>query len=194
MTIIYFARERESATKVTSSYTWNVLADYRINRRRWLAWGVAAGMLVTNPVVGKDLPSSIATASVANLSMPALDALVDTLIPADALTPSASALGVGHMLLTQAESDAGFRPWLVEGMKWLDQGVAGSFSEIDESARLLLLERLANSAIGSQPRTFFELLRARTMTAYYADPRSRVGLAISRPPQPLGYPDFAGSK
>ena len=62
----------------------------------------------------------------------------------------------------------------------------------DASSRTELMQALANSPRGSQTSIFFELLRLRTMTAYYADARSRVGLAVKRPTQPIGYPDFAG--
>lgn len=131
------------------------------------------------------------TPAISGISIASLNALVDTLIPADHLTPAASALGVAGILLKQAESDTLFRPWLMEGLKWLDQGVIGSFIMRSERERTQLLEQLANNAVGSQPRIFFELVRVRAMTAYYADPRSATGLTVDRPPQPIGYPDFA---
>jgi hypothetical protein len=190
MAIIYFAINPSGP----SATGWSELGDIRLNRRRWLAWAVASGMLASYPVLGANLPSSTALPDVTKVSMPALDAVVDTLVPADDRTPSASALGVARIILEQAKGDASFRPWLIEGMTWLDQGTPGSFVQLDEPARHLLVGRLAASAPGSQMRTFFELLRIRTMTAYYADPRGRTGLAIARPPQPLGYPDFAGKK
>jgi hypothetical protein len=156
-----------------------------------LRYGMIAGVIATNPALGKSLAEPFTNAGTANISVTALDAIVDTLIPADDVTPSASALGVTRILLQQAESDAVFRPWLIEGMKWFDQGVTGSFVLRNEDARVQLFEQLANFATGTQPRIFFELLRVRTMTAYYADPRGMTGLAIDRPPQPIGYPDFA---
>ena len=165
----------------------------RLSRRQWLGFGMASGMFALNPAFAQLLPTSqIAGNDAAASTLRALDALVDTLIPADRLTPSASVLGVSYLLLKQAETDSAFRPWLTEGLKWLDQGTLGSFALLDEPARITLVERLANAVTGEQTRTFFELIRLRTMTAYYADPRSRAGLAIERPPQPIGYPDFAG--
>jgi hypothetical protein len=178
--------------KVVPATTLDVIAKRSMRRRIWLKQGIATCLSITFPAFGKDVIPAIAVSSNSTgISISALSALVDVLIPADEFTPSASALGVGNILLEQADSDAEFRPWLAAGMKWLDQGVPGSFILREESTRVVLLERLAGSAIGSQARTFFEILRLRTMTAYYADPRSWVGLAIDRPPQPLGYRDFA---
>jgi len=168
----------------------NFLSQHQLNRRRLLGFALAASVLATNPSFGQATTSSTTT-PVSNISMRSLSALVDTLIPADHLTPAASTVGVAGILLKQTESDALFRPWLIEGLKYLDQGAAGSFAMRSEIERTRLIRQLAHSAVGSQTRIFFELLRVRTMTAYYADPRSIVGLAVDRPPQPIGYPDFA---
>ena len=168
--------------------------DYAITRRTWLTWTAAVLVTAVRPSIAMALPADSGTAegAPASLSLATLAAAVDTLIPADAQTPSASTLGVAQLIANQADADSAFRPWLVEGLKWFDQGVSGSYVLRDASARTELMQTLADSPIGSQTRIFFELLRLRTMTAYYADPRSRVGLAIERSPQPIGYPDFAG--
>jgi hypothetical protein len=168
----------------------NFLTKHQIHRRRLIKLALASSALATIPSFAEatSVPSKSPTASI---SLHSINALVDTLIPADDLTPAASTLGVGDIILQQAENDTLFRPWLMEGLKWLDQGTTGSFVLRSTDERTLLLEQLANYAVGSQPRIFFELLRVRTMTAYYADARSIRGLAIDRPPQPIGYPDFA---
>lgn len=179
-TTVYFTPARE-------------LSHDQRNRRRCLILGIAVGVSVAHPALAKDVVAMATSAETAK-SLPALDAFVDTLIPADDLTPSASQLGVSMILWKQAESDPGLRQWLIEGLKWLDQGAPAGFARLDEPGRLLLVERLAGSPAGSQTRTFFEMMRVRIMSAYYADPRSSQGLAIDRPPQPIGYPDFAGAK
>ena len=174
----------------------DISCHYGMTRRVWLLWAAAASAaLFTTQTVQAIAagPHTGAPDSVAeSISRATLDAAIDTLIPADPLTPPASEMGVGQIIANQAEAEAQFRQWLIEGLKWFDQGVPSSFVLRDASARTELMQTLANSPVGSQTRIFFELLRLRTMTAYYADPRSRVGLAIERPPQPIGYPDFAG--
>ena len=168
--------------------------NFAMTRRTWLAWTATASLIAVRPSIAIALPASADTAEGATVSfsLATLTAAVDTLIPADALTPSASTLGVAQLIANQADADSVFHPWLVAGLKWLDQGAPGSFLLRDASARTALMQTLTDAPIGSQTRIFFELLRLRTMTAYYADPRSRIGLAIERPPQPIGYPDFAG--
>lgn len=166
----------------------------RFKRRRYMAAGLAAGVLIAKPCLGKELGVAGIGNGFDNIALPSINALVDTLVPADGFTPAASTLNVGHALLKQAEHEPLFEAWLREGLKWLDQGSQDSFIHLDEPTRIGLLERLANSAPGTQPRTFFEMVRLRVMTAYYADPRGRIGMAIDRPPQPVGYPDFAGRR
>lgn len=167
--------------------------SYGMTRRAWLAWTATAALVAVGPTLAA-APIAVARApDAADISLSALDAAVDTLIPADARTPSASALGVSRVLLAQAEAEALFKSWLVEGLKWFDQGVPGSFVLRDETARHQLMQRLADSEVGSQTRIFFEQLRFRTLGAYYADPRGRTGMTIERPPQPIGYPDWTGA-
>ena len=162
-------------------------------RRRWLSV-VSIGWLAWPAWVwASGTEQAVESNGLSNKSaQQVMDAAVDVLIPQDPTTPSASRIGVGAILLQQAASDEAFRPWLVAGMAWLDQGVPGNFAQRSATDQLALIETLAAAPVGSQMRIFFELLRLRTMTAYYADPRARASLVINRPPQPLGYPDFAG--
>ena len=192
METIYFSGR--ILPKPSFSVEIGVSLDYAMTRRTWLTWSAAALVVAVCPSIAMALPADAGKAegAPASLSLATLAAAVDTLIPADAQTPSASTLGIAQLIANQADADSAFRPWLIEGLKWCDQGVPGSFAQRDVSARTALMQTLADSPVGSQTRIFFELLRLRTMTAYYADPRSRIGLAIERPPQPIGYPDFAG--
>ncbi len=163
-----------------------------ITRRSFLTWTFSAAIGAACPASAALPLTETAPADAINLSLPTLDAAIDVLIPADTQTPSASVLNVGQKIVAQAETDPAFKQWLIEGLKWFDQGVTGSFIQRGIDGQTQLMRTLADSPVGSQTRIFFEQLRLRTMTAYYADPRSRTGLAVDRPPQPLGYPDFAG--
>lgn len=164
------------------------------SRRRWVAGSALLGLMTAWPLpASAALPAAASAAPDADIEMgKASVALVDVLVPADAIAPSASQLGVGALLVAQAKEDAVFGAWLGAGLAWLDQGTAGSFAIAAEAEQTRLVETLAAAPPGSQLRTFLELIRLKTMTAYYADPRSQSGMAIERPPQPLGYPDFAG--
>lgn len=189
MVTIYFLLERHSFAAFVQQATQSL--QYGISRREFMSWATAAAIVAVRPAAGAALPSDTQTLQSGLISMSALDVALDILIPADTQTPSASQLGIARVIADQADVDMLFRSWLIEGLKWFDQGAVGSFIKRDAVSQTQLMQTLADSPIGSQTRIFFEQLRLRTMAAYYADPRSRVGLAIDRPPQPLGYLDFA---
>lgn len=120
-----------------------------------------------------------------------LRAFVDVLVPADALSPAASTLGVDTQIIAHSKIDARFRKLLTVGFKWLDVQIPGGFAQLPEDAQIRVVEWMSQADDNSLPRRLFEILRRETMSFYYADQRSWPGLGISRPPQPIGYPDHA---
>jgi hypothetical protein len=166
-------------------------SKYGVTRRSFLNWTAAAAMITAHPARAFAAPNETGKIDTQTMTLSAINAAIDVLIPADELTPSASKIGIGEKIVSQATTDPLFKSWLIEGLKWFDQGVEGSFVKHDVLSQTQLMQTLADSPVGSPTRIFFELLRLRTMTAYYADPRSLNGLVIERPPQPIGYPDFA---
>jgi hypothetical protein len=64
-----------------------------------------------------------------------LRVFVDTLIPADDLSPAASALGVDELILQQAEADASYDRFLTLGCRWLNLQAQGDFSRLPEQFR-----------------------------------------------------------
>ncbi len=113
---------------------------------------------------------------------------VDALLPADNLTPAASALEVHTQILKDAEQDSALRQLIEGGCQWLEQSI-GSLATLDSSQLERLLQAMSEAGWDSGPKTFFYQIRDRAVMYYYADPRAWVGSAISRPPQPMGYPE-----
>lgn len=120
-----------------------------------------------------------------------LSAYLDVLIPADEFGPSASELGVAQILLKRAETDQDLRGLLLVGFRWLDSQTPSGFAALPQAAREQLMTETAGKPAGSLPRSFFDILRHQCFSAYYANPQAWRGLAIDRPPQPVGYPDYA---
>jgi len=118
-----------------------------------------------------------------------LRAFVDVLIPADALSPAASTLGVDVQIIAHSKNDPRFRRLLRVGFKWLDSQMPGGFAQLPEDAQIRVVEWLSQADSNSLPRRLFEILRHESMSFYYADHRSWPSLGINRPPQPIGYPD-----
>ena len=116
-------------------------------------------------------------------------AFCDTLVPADALTPSASALGVPKAILGDMQGDALGERLLAAGCDWLDGECRGDFAAAPEAARHAALERMQAMPWESPAGRFFVVMRNTVMADYYVQPLSWRGLALDRPPQPLGFFD-----
>mgnify|MGYP001545868094 CR=1 FL=1 len=116
-------------------------------------------------------------------------AFCDTLVPADELTPSASALRVPGVILDAVIGDALAERLVGAGCAWLDEACNGDFAAAGEAARVAACERMQALPWESPPGRFFQVLRDTVMAEYYAQPASWRGLALDRPPQPLGFFD-----
>ena len=114
-------------------------------------------------------------------------AFCDTLIPADALTPAASALGVPAAILGDVRGDALGERLVGAGCAWLDAECGGDFAGADEASRNAALERMQAMPWQSPAGRFFVVMRNTAMADYYVQPASWRGLALDRPPQPLGF-------
>ena len=162
-------------------YRLAIQATQAWSRRRWLA---CVGILSLSvwplfaPAAPRIRPSQAQT----------LRVFVDALLPADEFTPAASALDVHTLILNDADKDPALRLLIQEGCRWLGQSV-GALAALDPDQMLRLLNAMNEADWDSGPRNFFYHFRDRAVMHYYADPRAWVGLAIQRPPQPLGYPD-----
>ncbi len=114
-------------------------------------------------------------------------AFCDTLIPADALTPAASALGVPAAILGDVRGDALGERLVGAGCAWLDVECGGDFAGASEPSRNAALERMQAMPWQSPAGRFFAVMRNTAMADYYVQPASWRGLALDRPPQPLGF-------
>ena len=116
-------------------------------------------------------------------------AFCDTLVPADALTPAASALGVPGAILADVSGDPLGERLVAAGCDWLDERCRGDFAAAAEAVQIAALERMQAMSWGSPPGRFFIVMRDTVMADYYVQPASWRGLALDRPPQPLGFFD-----
>ena len=115
-------------------------------------------------------------------------AFCDTLVPADELTPAASTLGVAAAILRDLRGHALAERLLDAGCAWLDDATGG-FADAGETARVAACTRMQAMPWDSPAGRFFHLMRNSVMAEYYAQPASWRGLALDRPPQPLGFFD-----
>ncbi|MDS4014294.1 MAG: gluconate 2-dehydrogenase subunit 3 family protein [Candidatus Accumulibacter sp.] len=129
-------------------------------------------------------------AAVSALPTDALAAFVDTLVPADEFGPSASAVGVHLTLTRKAMDEPELRQLLVNGFRWIDGQTNRGFAALNAESKNSFLQRMSEMPGDSLPRALFDQLRDHCFAAYYANSLAWRGLAIDRPPQPAGYPDY----
>jgi hypothetical protein len=163
----------------------------KISRRRFLRISIGAGLLASSGYVWKALywPSGLTPEEVRTLS-----SCLDTLIPADE-SPAASQVGVTEQIISRSSEERKYLVLLKRGCSWLDKAAgrhgAPDFASLSEEKREQVLGTAQAEPEDSIPRGFFERMRHDAFFYYYAHPESWVGLGYSRPPQPLGYPDYA---
>ncbi len=116
-------------------------------------------------------------------------AFCDTIVPADEWTPAASALQIPGAILDSTAADALAGQLLAAGCTWLDAACQGDFAAADEASQIAACQRMQGMPWDSPAGRFFHLLRNTLMAEYYARPESWRGLALDRPPQPLGFFD-----
>lgn len=140
-----------------------------------IAYGGSASALAAAPATSAPGPAATFTA------------FCDTLIPADALSPSASALGVPARILAEVDANPQLTRLVEFSAAWLDQAAGGDFAAADEGLRDGILEAMSALPWEAPQRRFFDLMRDLAMGYYYSRPEALKGMATDQPPQPAGY-------
>lgn len=117
-----------------------------------------------------------------------LDAVVDTLLPADEMTPAASALGVGADILGLAAEQPLLAELIARVCAWLDTTGAGRFVDLTAADKEAVIAYLAQADIDTLEGRFYQLIRLLAIEFYYARPEALAGLDLNPTPQPAGYP------
>ena len=118
----------------------------------------------------------------------ALAAYLDVLLPADALTPAASALGVQDDILALARAAPLLGRMIAVVCDWLDGGRPGAFAALPEAVRAERVAQMAASDPDRPDGRFHKLIRLLAIEFYYARPEALPGLGLNPAPQPEGYP------
>jgi len=134
------------------------------------------------------LPGALGAPRPDDTEKKALAAFLDTLLPRDALSGSASALQVDRDIWTFARGDERFRQLLALGCQWLDMTGGARFSALAPEQQRLIVDWMAHADWNQIPRRFYELVRQVALEFYYSKTAAWPGIAIDHPPQPLGYP------
>lgn len=120
--------------------------------------------------------------------MRSLGAVLDSLLPADEFSPSATDLGLEvEMKRLIAENELLVRLFTL-ALGWLDGIGTRPFRELDEKRQVEILTAMAASDFNQIPGRFFYIVRALAVELYYARPEAISGYPLNPAPQPAGYP------
>lgn len=117
-----------------------------------------------------------------------LAAFLDVLLPADDLSPSASALGVHDGIAAFAPDVEGLASFVGGGTVWLNQAAAAPFLDLPPEAREALVTWMAGSDQSAPPFVFYSTVRRLAVEFYYAHPDAIAGYPLDVAPQPAGFP------
>lgn len=150
--------------------------DRRATLQRLMATAVA-GML-----------PSLSVAQSGPVSLTALAAYIDVLLPGDAALPPARDLSIAETLVRDFPDESLAMRLLQAGTVWLDSLGGAPFADLPANTQNAVATWAAQSDFNEIPGRFHYLVRQWAVSFYYADPRTYDGLALNTAPQPRGYP------
>jgi hypothetical protein len=160
---------------------------FSIDRRRAVRRVALAGVFACSDIAA--LAAGLGADAGADRIVRVFTAYCDTLVPADELTPAASALGVPGAILGDVRGNALAERLVAAGCDWLDAACAGDFASAVELTRVAAVERMQAMPWESPAGRFHAVMRNTVLADYYVQPAAWRGLALDRPPQPLGFYD-----
>lgn len=135
-----------------------------------------------------DIALAITASQTSALDKSTFAAFLDTLIPRDSSSGSASDLRIDQGLWQIAGEDQRFHQLLQIGCQWLNMTGSTSFTNLPPEQKTAIVMWMAKSDWNQVPRRFYELVRQLALELYYSQPTTWGGLPIQSPPQPRGYP------
>lgn len=156
------------------------MSRHRVTRRRLLASSLTASLgLLTLPAAAEDAGTD---------AMASLGAVLDGLLPADALSPSATGLGVDDELRTFLAGQEMLTQLISLGLGWMDRIGGRPFRELSPMRQAAILAQMEASDPNHIPGRCYHILRALAVEFYYARAEALGGLPLDPAPQPHGYP------
>ncbi|MEO9576552.1 MAG: gluconate 2-dehydrogenase subunit 3 family protein [Tateyamaria sp.] len=152
-----------------------------ISRRRVLLSALAASLS------GHALAQQVSGASY-QIDEQTLSAYLDVLLPADDLTPAASALNVAGDLIDFASESPQFGQFLAVGTQWLNKTGRGPFHTLSLSDQERVVKWMSKADRDTLPGRFFLLVRLTGVEFYYSKPEVARAFGLNTAPQPAGYP------
>ena len=172
-----------------------------LSRRHFLLSSCAAGLFGWSQRLLAALvsPDSLMASDIADertldaAQLRCLQTWVDTLMPADEMSPGAIELGVAERVTDKARGKPDYQKLLRVGCQWLDRQAQArgklAYAELDISGRESIVKVAEHSKAKSLPREFFVYTRDDAFRFYYVQPATWGMRSYPGPPQPRGFMD-----
>ncbi|MCE5972554.1 gluconate 2-dehydrogenase subunit 3 family protein [Sinirhodobacter sp. WL0062] len=159
---------------------WLEAAAPRLSRRSLLFQALSASL------AGFAVPVLAQEGQVQSLG--SLGSVLDTLLPADEFSPSATALRVDQDVMDFVAQNQLMLRLFVAALGWMDSLSDRPFGELPAQQRIAILSAMEQADYNQIPGRFFHILRSVAIEFYYARPEAIAGYPLSPAPQPAGYP------
>jgi hypothetical protein len=165
-------------------------------RRDFLLWSGAAGLLGQSQHLQGALvsPDELDSQALDSAQARCLQTWIETLLPADEVSPGATELGVAERIVGKALGKPDYLKLLHAGCRWLDRQAQArgklAYAELDVTGRESIVRVAEQSREKSVPLAFFVYTRNDAFGFYYTQPETWGMLGYPGPPQPRGFMDY----
>lgn len=165
-------------------------------RRDFLLWSGAAGLFGQSQHLQGALvsPDELDSQALDSAQARCLQTWIETLLPADEVSPGATELGVAERIVGKALGKPDYLKLLRAGCRWLDRQAQArgklAYAELDVTGRESIVRVAEQSREKSVPLAFFVYTRNDAFGFYYTQPETWGMLGYPGPPQPRGFMDY----
>ena len=168
-----------------------------VRRRYFLSLPISAGItsVLAVPIDSVEKSEEV-LAQIITAFRQTFRAFLDTLLPADEFTRSASALGVDTAIIEFAETNKPYKLLIRQGCEWLNAAAkyegnrSGKFASLSAQNQIRILKVAESTGKGKAgPARFLSTVLAHANGIYYARPEVWLSLGYDGPPQPRGFTD-----
>lgn len=117
-----------------------------------------------------------------------LGAVLDTMLPEDSVSPSASAIDIDSALEDIAAANPLLNQLFDAALGWMDTVADRPFGDLPEETRIEILNFMEAADFNQIPGRFFHIVRIMACELYYSRGEAISDFPLNAAPQPLGYP------
>ncbi len=116
-----------------------------------------------------------------------LAAVLDTILPADDVSPSPSQLGIDQEIQNIVMANPALERLFGAALEWIDGLADQPFRDLTEAQRIEIISVMETADFNQIPGRFYHIVRTFACELYFARPEAIAGFPLNAAPQPAGY-------